>query len=95
MKSKCFSNARNNINLSFRPDISDIHLENLCIEIRQPRSHPFRIATWYRPPNSSTEIFSDFESFVGKLDSENVEFYLMGDFNCNLASPQPDINIVL
>ena len=25
----------------------------------------------------------------------NVEFYLMGDFNCNLASPQPDINTVL
>ena len=48
-----------------------------------------------RPPNSSTEIFSHFESFVGKLDTENVEFYLMGDFNCNLASPQPDINTVL
>ena len=46
-------------------------------------------------PGSSTEIFSHSESFVGKLDAENVEFYLMGDFNCNLASPQPDINTVL
>ena len=45
------------------------------IEIRKPRSKPFLIATWYRPPNSSTEIFSHFESFVGKLDAENVEFH--------------------
>ena len=86
--------VRSNINFSLRPDLSDLHLENLCIEIRKPRSKPFIIATRYRPPNSSTEIFSHFESFVGKLDAENVEFYLMGDFNCNLASPQPDINTV-
>ena len=70
--------VRSNINFSLRPDLSDIHLKNLCIEIRKPRSKPFLIATWYRPPNSSTEIFSHFESFVGKLDAENVEFYLMG-----------------
>ena len=31
----------------------------------------------------------------GKLDAENVEFYLMGDFNCNLASPQLDTYINL
>ena len=80
--------VQSNINFSLRPDLSDIHL---C----KPRSKPFLIATWYRPPNSSTEIFSHFESFFGKLDAENVEFYLMGDFNCNLASPQPDINTVL
>ena len=84
-----------NINFSLRPDLSDMHLENLCIEIRKPRSKPFLIATWYRPPNSSTAIFSHFESFFGKLDAENVEIYLMGDFNCNLVSPQPDINTVL
>ena len=87
--------VRSNINFSLRPDLSDIHLENICIEIHKPRSKPFLIATWYRPPNSSTEILSHFESFVGKLDAENVEFYLMGDSNCNLASSQPDINTVL
>ena len=87
--------VRSNINFSLRPDLSDIHLENIRTEIRKPRSKPFLIATWSRPPNSSTEIFSHFESFVGKLDAENVEFYLMGDFHCNLASPQPDINTVL
>ena len=59
--------VRSYINFSLRPDLSDIHLENLCIEIRKPRSKPFLIVTRYRPPNSSTEIFSHFESFVGKL----------------------------
>ena len=49
---------------------------------------------WCSPPNSSTEIFSHFESSVGKLVAENFEFYLMGDFNCNLASWQPDISTV-
>jgi len=86
--------VRSNINFSLRPDLSDIHLENICIEIRKPRSKPYLIATWYRPPNSSTEI-SHFESFVGKLDANNVEFYLMDDLNCNLVSPQLDINTVL
>ena len=32
---------------------------------------------------------------IGKLDSENAEFDLMGDFNCNFASSQPDNNTVL
>ena len=31
--------VRSNINFSLRPDLSDIHLENLCIEIRKPRSN--------------------------------------------------------
>ncbi|CAH3162404.1 unnamed protein product [Porites lobata] len=56
-------------------------LENLCIEIHKPRSKPFLIVTWYRPTSSSTEIFSHLETLIGKLDSENAEFYLMGDFN--------------
>ena len=87
--------VRSTINYSLRPDLSVAHLENVCVEIRKPRSKPFLITTWYRPPNSSTEIFSHFETLVGKLDAENIEFYLMGDFNCNLASPQPDNNTVL
>jgi len=66
--------VQSNINFSVHPDLSDIHFENICIEISKPQSKPCLIATWYRPPNSSTEIFSHFESFVGKLDAQNVEF---------------------
>ena len=50
------------------------------------------MVTWYRPPESSVEIFSYFESLIGKIDAENVEFYVLGDLNCNLAAPQLDHN---
>ena len=52
-------------------------LSYVCIEILKSRSKPFLIATWYRPPTSSTEIFSHFETLISKLDSASDEFYLM------------------
>ena len=48
-------------------------------------SKPFIIVVWYRPPNSLYEAFSYLENHVGRLDSENVEFYVMGDVNCNMV----------
>ena len=50
----------------------------------QPRSKSFLVSTWYRPPRSNSEFFQDFEKLVEKVDSENKEFYLLGDLNCNL-----------
>ena len=29
-------------------------------------------------------MFSTFEDFVGKLDADGREYYIMGDFNCNM-----------
>ena len=58
----------------------------MFLEIRKPNSKPFVIVTWYRPPNSPNEVFSSLESLIERPDSENVEFYLMGDINCNMAS---------
>jgi hypothetical protein len=39
-------------------------------------------------------LFTSFEPLIGRLDAENVEFYLTGDLNCNLAndSTQSDNN---
>ena len=48
-------------------------------------SKPFIIVGWYRPPNSLNEAFSYLENLVGRLDSENVEFYLMEDVSCNMV----------
>ena len=45
-------------------------------------------ATWHSPPCSPTDLFSRYES----LDSLHLEYYLLGDLNCNLASPTPDAN---
>ena len=87
----CFY-IRTNNNYSLRSDLSIDQLENLSVEIRKPNSKPFLISTWYRPPNSTVEIFTYFEALVGKLHSENLEYYIIGDMNCNLAPDQLDNN---
>ena len=79
----CFY-IRSNITYDVRKDLVFDQLESPSIEISKPRSKSFIVATWYRTPNSPFELFSDFESFVGKLDAEGKEYYLMGDLNCNM-----------
>ena len=39
-----------------------------------------------------TRQFDVFESLFGRLDTLNVEFYIMGDINCNLGAPELDHN---
>ena len=83
---------KTSINFGVPSDLNVLNLENLCIEIRKPNSRPFLIATWYRPPCSSIDLFLYYESFLEKLDSLGLEYYLPGDLNCNLASAQYDLN---
>ena len=73
------------INFSVRQDLCLEQLENLCILVNKPRAKPFLISTWYRPPSSPVVKFDYFETLLGKLDSKNIEYYLMGDFNCDLS----------
>ena len=80
------------INFTIRNDLNMDTLENLCLEIQKPRSKPFVVATWYRPPDSSIGIFSPFETLIGKLDSENIEYFLMGDLNCDMIATRYDNN---
>ena len=54
--------------------------------------HLMVVITWYRPPDSTVDKFDVFESLVGRLDTLNVEFYIMGDINCNLGAPELDHN---
>ena len=71
--------VKNAINLTIRNDLHMDALENLYLEIRRPRSKPVVVVTWYRPPHASIAIFSYFESLIARLDSENVEYFVMGD----------------
>jgi hypothetical protein len=66
----------------------------LCRSARKPcyRLMPFLIMTWYRPPDSTVGKFRLFETLVGRIDAECVEFYIMGDMNCNVAASQLDHN---
>ena len=78
--------VRSNINFQLRADLSPNNLECLTVEISKPRSKPFLVPTWYRPPQSSPGLFATFERIIDKIDAENLELYLMGDLNCNLLS---------
>ena len=75
---------RNNINYQIRDDLCDGQLECVVIEIIRPHSRPFFVSTWYKPPNSAQDVFRQFESLVDKVDSEQKDFYLLGDLNCNM-----------
>ena len=85
----CFY-VKNSINFTVRSDLHMDALENLCLEIHKPKTRPFVIVTWYRPPDSPIGIFSPFESLIGKLDSENVEFFVLGDMNCDMVTARYD-----
>ena len=78
--------VRNSMNFSIRHDLSIDQPENLCISIKKHKSKPFLVSTWYRPPSSPVEKFEYFESLLSRLDLENIEFYLLGDLNCDLSS---------
>ena len=82
--------VNNSINFSTRHDLNVGDLENLCVEIQNPRSKPFLVVTWYRPPDSLTGIFESFEILLRKLDSFNIEYHLLGDIKCNLAVSRYD-----
>ena len=86
-----FTLKLNSFNFVIRLDLNMNDLENLCLEIQKPCSKPFLLVTWYRPPCSSAELFSHYETLIGKLDSLDLEYYLMGDFNCNLLCEISDI----
>ena len=58
--------------------------ECLVIEITRLHSSPSLVSSWYRPPSSFHDNFSRFEILVDKIVSENNNFYLLGDLNCDM-----------
>ena len=77
---------RNCTNTVLRYDLIPEDLEAICIEVKQAKSKPILIASVYRPPNTSTEIFEKIEILMQNLDQENKEVIILGDFNCDLLS---------
>jgi len=50
------------------------------------------VSTWYRPPQSSPDLFTVFERVTHKIDAKNLELYLLGDLNCDLSPDSVKIN---
>lgn len=78
---------RSDINYVVHEDLDNQPREILSIEIRKANSKLFVVTLWYRPPNSSPDlVFLHLDTLLGRLDSERVLYYFIGDMNCNLLS---------
>ena len=78
---------RTDLNYRIRNDLSNDLLECLFVEISKPRSTPFVVGTWYRPPSSPLNLYSEFENVKAKIDAENKELYLPGAHYLEPATP--------
>ena len=74
---------RSSINYTVRDDLAYESLEAITLEISKPKSKPFLINSWYRPPDSALELFNIYEDLITHMDSENKKVVLIGDFNCD------------
>ena len=81
---------RDTISFSERKDLVPEPLEMICIEVRRPHKTVFLVSGWYRPPNSSNDVFNEFDLFLCKCDLENKELMVVGDINSDFAKPVPD-----
>ena len=62
-----------------RSDLSRENLEAMFIEVLFPRSRPFLVSVFYRPPSDGS-FLDAFRDVVSKVDLRD-EVYMLGDFN--------------
>lgn len=77
---------REPIQYTRRIDLPENDLELICVEIKPPKSRPYIVIVWYRPPSDPVDSFSKLETILSYLDREGKEIILLGDTNCDFAS---------
>ena len=82
--------VRDSIKMTPMLDVPSEGLELLCVEISPPKSKPFLVVAWYRPPNDPVDSFNKLEKALAFLDKEGKEIILLGDTNCDLAKKSTD-----
>ena len=81
---------RNTICYTERQALCSDNLEMLCVEVQKANNKPFLLSTWYKPPDkNSNDIFSEFEIFLAKVDTESKESVIVGHVNCNIRATPP------
>ena len=58
-------------------------IENIFFELLLPNTKPIVVGIIYRPPSQS-EYLEIINTHLSKLDTNNNEIYILGDFNMNL-----------
>ena len=74
--------VRNDINFNHKTVFSS-EIENIFIDIILPKSKPFTVGIFYRPPNKYNFLDLINEDF-NKLNTENNDIFILGDMNINL-----------
>ena len=69
--------TRSTVNYELMCDLVD-QLEWLCVKVTKPMSKPFIIGTWYRPPASTSDTRTAFESLTERLELLNLEIIIIG-----------------
>ena len=64
---------------NFFPD----NIENIFIEIMLPKTKPFCVGIFYRPPNQYS-FLDDITTGFSKLSQETRDFFILGDMNINI-----------
>ena len=65
--------VKSNLNFKIRDDLANKDLKLIFVQISNPRSRPFLVGTWYRPPSSALHLFPLFQEIIDKIDTENSE----------------------
>ena len=73
---------RNDLSYNFKSYFPK-DIENIFFKLLLPNTKPIVLGTIYCPPNQ-TNFMEIFNENLSKVDTNNVETYILGDFNINL-----------
>ena len=59
---------RSMINYKIGLDLMPDNLETITVETTKPKAKPFHLNRWYRPPDTSVDVFTDYEILMQKMD---------------------------
>ena len=77
---------REPIQYTRRTDLPESDLEFIFVEIKPPKSRPYIVIVWYRPPSDPVDSFNKLETNLSYLDREGKEIILLADTNCDFTS---------
>ena len=86
-----FLYIRDSLAYKLRNAVPSEDLELICVEIQPPKSKPYFLISWCRPPGDSLGTFDKVEKVLSYLDKEGQETILFGDTYCDLTIRDPKL----